>query len=519
MLHVSAKHKIVGVPYIEAIRNLYPDAETVTHAGNNILLLPHNTASTMLLRKLELDCPSPIISQYDWEGGTPYDVQRRTAEMLTLNKHAYVLNGMGTGKTKSALWAWRWNRRNGLAKKLLVIAPLSTLNFTWAREIFNTLPGIKCAVLTGTRGRRLQRLADPEPEVYIINHDGIKILEEDLIKRDDIDTVVYDELAVFRNPTAERTKCARRIAARMEWVWGMTGSPTPQSPVDAWGQASIITPETSPKHFTRFRDEVMIKINQFKFVPKKDALDRVFKLMQPAVRYTLDDVLELPELIERTIDVEMGKVQAKVYTAMEKEAYVQVKSSEITAMNAGAVLNKLLQISTGWVYTRDGSTVPLDNDIRLDTLVDLIEASDRKVIVFVPFKHAVAGIAEKLTRVGIEHRVVTGDTPHGQRSEIFKLFQTTGELKALVAHPQCMAHGLTLTAADTIIWFAPITSLEIFEQANARIRRIGQKHKQQVLMMQATKAERHIYTKLRQKQGVQNALLTMFEDGTEATPL
>ena len=301
----------------------------------------------------------------------------------------------------------------------------------------------------------------------------------------------------------------------MKWVWGMTGSPTPGSPVDAWSQCTVVTPHTVPKYFNGFRDSVMHKVSAFKWVPKLGALDQVLAVMQPAVRFTLDEVVELPELVERTIDIEMGPKQAKVYKAMEDHAYAAIASQEITAMNAGAVLSKLLQISTGYVYTREKEVIPLDNEARLEALVDAIDATDQKVIVFVPFVHALAGITERLTREGYDTRQVSGATPRGERDTIFNLFQNTDQIKVIAAHPQCMSHGLTLTNASTIIWFAPTTSLEIFEQANARIRRVGQKHKQQVLMFQATKAERQMYSRLRAKQKVQNLLLEMFQDATE----
>jgi SNF2 family DNA or RNA helicase len=236
--------------------------------------------------------------------------------------------------------------------------------------------------------------------------------------------------------------------------------------------------------------------------------------MQPAVRFTLDDVVELPDLIERTVDIDLGTKQAQVYKQMEANAFTAIQNAEITAMNAGAVLNKLLQISTGWVYTREGEVVPLDNETRLEALVDAVLASDNKVIVFVPFKHALAGIRERLTQEGIDVACVSGDTPKGDRDQIFHAFQNTGKYRVIAAHPQCMSHGLTLTAADTIIWFAPTTSLEIFDQANARIRRVGQKHKQLVLMFQSTKAERQMYARLRSKQKVQNLLLDMFAEAS-----
>jgi SNF2 family DNA or RNA helicase len=258
----------------------------------------------------------------------------------------------------------------------------------------------------------------------------------------------------------------------------------------------------------------MVKLSQFKWVPKRDALDRVLEVMQPAVRFTLDDVVELPDLVERTVDIEMGPKQAKVYKQMEDHAHTLISNKEITAMNAGAVLSKLLQISTGYVYTRDREIVSLDNDERLTALVDAVNSTDRKVIVFVPFVHALDAISKRLTSEGYDVRVVSGATSKTDRETAFNLFQNTESVKVLVAHPQCMAHGLTLTAADTIIWFAPIPNLEIFEQANARIRRIGQKHKQQILMFSATKAEQKMYAKLRAKQRVQNMLLDMFAEAS-----
>ena len=514
-VHISSAHGVVGVPVRGDLTTLFPEAKQVTLNGNPLIVIEHGVVETTLLRNMGYDVPAPVLTRYDFEGGTPFDVQKKTAAMLTMNPRAYVLNGMGTGKTKASLWSWRYLNREGLARKLLVVAPLSTLNFTWAREVFNTLPGIRTQVLHGTKAKRLAKLADTDADIYIINHDGLAVIADELAKRADIDSVILDELAVYRNGTATRTKVTRKVTARMKWVWGMTGSPTPNSPTDAWSQCSIITPHTIPKYFNRFRDEVMYKITQFKWAPKDGALDRVFDVMQPAVRFTLDDVVELPDLVERTIDIELGDKQAKVYKQMEEHAFSAIANREITAMNAGAVLNKLLQISTGYVYTREGEVVTLDNDERLEALVDAVNSTDRKVLVFVPFVHALEGIRQRLTSEGYDVRAISGDTPRGERDETFQLFQNTNKVRIIVAHPQTMAHGLTLTAADTIIWFAPTTSLEIFEQANARIRRVGQKHKQQVLMFQATKAERQIYAKLRSKQKVQNTLLDMFAEASQ----
>jgi SNF2 family DNA or RNA helicase len=521
-VQLSAKHKVVGVPINESVRNLFPSAKELVFDGKPYLVVPHAPIETFMLRKLGYDVPAPILSQYSWPhplDQEPFEAQRKTAALFTVSNRAYALNGMGTGKTRAALWAWDYLRGNGLCGKLLVVAPLSTLSFTWAREVFATLPHRKCVVLHGTRARRLEKLADPDAEIFLINHDGVKVLYDALMAMDDLDCVVLDELAVYRNPSAERTKAIRKIShTKMKWVWGMTGAPIPNSPTDAWAQASIVTPHTVPKTFGRFRDELMLKVAQFKWVPKSDAVDRAFAALQPAVRFTLDDVTELPEAVglnpPRMIDVELGPNQAKIYKALADSCYAAVQSQEITAANAGACMMKLLQVAAGWVYTRDGKTVSLDNSKRIEALLDAINGTDRKVLVFASFKHALAGISEALKGEGIEHAVVSGDTSEGNRAQTFNLFQNTDKYRVLLAHPQCLAHGITLTAADTVIWFGPVTSLEIYDQANHRIRRVGQKHKQLFLHLQSTPVEKHIYTLLSNKQRVQDSLLELFEAAT-----
>jgi SNF2 family DNA or RNA helicase len=511
---VSAKHKTLGVPHTEAVKNLFPAAPTMEFNGQPHLLIPHEAAASYLLKKLGFAAPPPIMSQYSWTGSrVPFEVQKKTCAMITTNQRSYVLNGMGTGKSAAALWAFDFLANSGLVKKLLIVAPLSTLTFTWAAEIFKTTPHLKYAVLHGTKAKRLERLAE-DVHVYIVNHDGVKVIAEELERRADIDMLVLDELAVYRNKS-DRTRVMKKLAARMMWVVGMTGAPIPNSPTDAYYQAQIITPHTVPRYFGHFRDALMTRVSQFKFVPKPDAVEKAYAALQPAVRYTLDDVVELPDCVERTVDVEMGTLQAKTYRTIAAALPAAVRDKQITAVNAGAIMSKLLQISTGWVYTSAGDTVPLDNEKRIEALVDAVLATDHKVLVFVPFKHALAGISAALTKEGIEHATVSGDTPSNERAAIFSLFQNTNKYHCIAAHPQCLAHGITLTSADTIVWFAPVTSLEIYDQANARIRRVGQKHKQLYLHLQSTPVEKKIYTMLRAKQRVQEKLLELFEQASE----
>ncbi len=518
-MFVSTKHKTIGVPAAPGLVNLFPKSKVVEFQGTPTLLLSHDPHTTFVLRQHGLEVPAPVLTQYAFpaaDGKPVFDVQRHTVAMMTTTARSYVLNGMGTGKTRCALWAFDYLKGNKLAKKMLVVAPLSTLKFTWAAEVLRTLPHLKVGVLHGTRQRRVDTLADPSYDIYVINHDGLRVVMDELSTRPDIDCLCIDELAVYRNGSSDRSKDMLKYAQRMSWVWGMTGSPTPREPTDAWSQCRIVNPHPAvPRYFKRFREATMNKVTNFKWEPKDNALDYVHSMMQPAVRFSLDDVTELPELVERTVKIELSKKQEGAYTRLRDHALALVDQHTITAVNAGAVLNKMMQVWAGWGYTAAGDPVRRENEKRIDALVDTILSAANKVLVFVPYKHAMHGVAEALRKEGFDIAVVSGDTPAKQRGETFHLFQNTNRYRVIVAHPQCLAHGITLTAADTIVWFAPTMDLEIFSQANARIRRVGQKHKQLILYFASTPVELKAYRMLRKKENLQTKLLQMFADSTE----
>lgn len=508
---VSRANRAVLVPRTTRTIALFPERHKITHLDQDFLVVPHDLHSTICLRHLDYQVPNPMLLYYDWRGGTPFAVQRATCDLMTTAARCYVLNSMGTGKTKAALWAWDYLRNAGVAGKLLVVATLSTLNFVWAAEAFATVPHRKVAVLHGSKKKRLEAL-NSDAEIYVINHDGLKTIHTELSLRTDIDTLCLDELAVYRN-NSDRSKAMRKFAERFKVVWGMTGRPMPNEPTDVWGLAKVVTPHTVPKFFRQAQEMLMRKVNDYKWVPRDNAIEAAFKMLQPSVRYSLDAVVELPEVVSRTIDVPMSDTQKKVYKKMADLFQADVGKDTITAVNAAVAMGKLLQVSGGWVYAGD-TVVPVDSGPRQATTVDLIEENERKLLLFVPYIHAINGLSPVLEAAGIEHCVVHGGVSQNERSRLFNLFQNTDKYKVLLAHPACLAHGLTLTAADTIIWYMPITSLDIYDQANARITRVGQKHKQKVIHLQSTPVERKIYSLLRQKSNVQDALLTMLSNAT-----
>lgn len=498
---------LIRLPESRDLVSLLPHARR----ENGELLVPHGPNEVKLLRKLGITVPSSL-ANYDWCGWQPFRIQAVTVEMLVDNPRAYVLSSMGTGKTKCVLWAYDHLKRAGLVKRMLVVAPLSTLRFVWGNEILMTCPQHKFTVLHGSREKRLRELRKPY-DIYIVNHDGFEIIRHDILARKDIDVIVFDELAAYRNKT-DRTKYAIEGSQGKPYVWGLTGAPTPNAPTDVYWQAKLVTPATVPRRFTWFRDELMIRVNQFKWVAKRGAVSKALDVLTPSVRFTLDDVMELPEFISRNIEVEMSADQRKVYKDILNSAVAMVEKRMITAANAGAVMSKLLQISLGWVYGKERHVFNLNAEPRKAALLDLCRAAEHKTLVYVPYKHALGGLAEYLTKRGRDVAVVSGDTSPGERGTIFNAFQSTGRYTDLLAHPGCVAHGLTLTAADTVIWYGPTTSSETYEQANARIRRVGQQHRQLFLHLQSTPVERKLYQLLIHKVRVQDRLLELIEEAS-----
>ena len=292
---ISKLHKTVALPRTDDLAAVFAHAKAFTYRNNTWLAMPHGLDETMALRNMGYDLPAPISVYYDWPGpNTPFAVQKKTCDMMTTNKRGYVLNGLGTGKTCAALWAWDWLNKAGDARKLLVVSTVSTLVRTWRKEIFMVLPEHKCAVLSGTKEKRLRLLSDKSNDIYIINHDGLLTIMKELMQRKDIDCMCIDELAVYRNGKALRTQHCRTVAENMKWVWGMTGGPTPNEPTDVWAQARIITPHTVPKYFGRFREELMYKATPFQFKPKTGAIDKAFAALQLLNAESLQRNCELP---------------------------------------------------------------------------------------------------------------------------------------------------------------------------------------------------------------------------------
>jgi len=292
----------------------------------------------------------------------------------------------------------------------------------------------------------------------------------------------------------------------------MTGTPAAQSPVDAYGLAKLVNPKMVPRFFGAFREMVMYKVTQFKWQPKPNAVDTVFNCLQPAIRFTKEQCMDLPELVYTKREVELTAQQKKYYKELKDEMVSVAAGEQITAANAAVGMNKLLQVSCGAVYTDSGETVEFDIKNRYKVLREVIDESSQKVLIFVPFKHVIDMLVEKLNKDGITNAIIRGDVSAAKRTDIFKRFQNDPDPRVLVIQPQAAAHGVTLTAANTIVWWGPVSSLETYAQANARVHRSGQKHPCSVIQLQGSPVEKRMYALLDGRIDIHTKIIDLYNE-------
>jgi SNF2 family DNA or RNA helicase len=449
------------------------------------------------LAKLNIkNVPSTITRDYDWPGQfKPFEHQKQTASFLTLRKRAFCFNEQGTGKTAAVIWAADYLMKLGLVRRVLIICPLSIMKSAWQNDLFRFAVHRSCDIAYGKREQR-KAIINGEAEFVIINFDGLDIVKEE-VANGGFDLIVADEASAYKNMQTARWKTLKSVLTPDTWLWMLTGTPAAQSPVDAYGIAKLVNPDGVPKFFGQFRDKVMEKVGQFRWVPRPNAEITVHNALQPAIRFEKAQCLDLPEVTYTERDAPLTPQQDKFYKLLKQQMMINAGGEEVTSVNAAVNLNKLLQISGGAVYADNKEVVEFDVSNRLKVVQEVIEESSNKVLVFVPFTHTIELLMSHLKGAGITCDVISGQVTVNRRNDVIQRFQTEKEPRVLIIQPQAASHGLTLTAADTIIWYAPVTSVETYLQANARINRPGQKNAMTIVHIKGSEVESRLYRMLR----------------------
>ena len=384
------------------------------------------------------------------------------------------------------------------------------MDSAWRNDLFDFAPHRTVAVAHGEAKKR-KSIIEQNTDYVIINYDGVEIVSES-IKNGGFDLIIVDEATHYKNAQTRRWKTLNKILRDNTWLWMMTGTPAAQSPVDAYGLAKMVNPTAVPRYGSTFRDMVMTKITNFKWIPKANATNTVHRVLQPAIRFTKDECLDLPSMTYVKRAVELTRQQKKYYEQLRKKLILDITGEQVTAVNAAVGMNKLLQISAGAVYTDNGETLEFDIKHRYKVLKEVIDESSQKVLVFIPFRHAISILTDKLRSDGISTEVIQGNVGASARTNIFKQFQEAPNPRVLVIQPASAAHGVTLTAANTVVWWSPVSSLETYAQANARVHRSGQKHKCTVVQLQGSDAEKHVYRLLDSRINIHTKITDLYKE-------
>lgn len=493
-----------------------------------------NYENAQTLASLEVASVSPMLRKgdYEWTGKlTPFKHQYTIAAFLSINKRAFCLADMGTGKTLSTLHAINYLYQLGKIKKVLVVCPLSVMRDAWSHTIDILDSPLTCEILYSPyKQKRIDLINNTQAQIHIINPDGVEVISNELAKQK-YDLIVIDELTTYKTHKTKRWNFLNSLTENCEYVWGITGTPVPNSPFEAYGQIKIVNPANlAGIGFSRFREDVNYSLNQrflnsasvdrSEFNTSETSLEIVSNSLKPAIRVKKEDCLDLPDLVNTYLHCPLSPEQQKIVNQLRETGFASLSNGErIDAVNGAATVQKIIQACCGAVYDRNKEFVALNNKERIKETIRLIgeakaertEKNKGKTLVFVPFKSVLDILYNELSKV-YKVAKINSDVREKERADIFNRLQNTDDLDAILAIPTTMSHGITATSASLIIWYAPIHSCETYIQACNRINRAGQTQKMTIAHLYGADIEARIYRSLERKQLNLNTLLGFYTD-------
>lgn len=503
------------------------------HVDGRYIAVPATLQNLQIMRLLGFPVIRPL-DGYDWPRHRkviphPFFGQTETANFFAVHPRACCLSDMGAGKTMSALWAADAVMRDYAARgervRTIVAAPLSTLQSVWMDALDTHFMGRrKGVILHGSEQQRIEALKE-DADFYLVNHDGIKVgakyiatrprrpprieltgFASELQARSDIRIAIIDEVGAFRDHRTNRSRTAKLILASRDHFWSLTGTPTPNGPVDAYGIGKLLNNCHGETH-TSFKRRTMLQISQFKWKPKTGAHEEAMKLMSPYIRFSVD--VGVPLSIQNR-DVGLSSEQRRLLRELKDELLLEFGRDKVKAVNSAALRTKLLQICCGAVYDEGHEAHYIDVKPRISVLEEIIELNG-KVLVFAPFTSAVNLLNSVLKNFSRE--VITGDTAVAERTRIMRAFQNEDDPRVIIANAEPISRGQTLTAACVVVWWGPVDKCETYMQANYRIYRPGQTRPCTVVNLCASPIEKETYRRLAEQESMQGLLLKLVEMG------
>jgi superfamily II DNA or RNA helicase len=431
---------------------------------------------------------------------------------LLFRRNGCVFASGNTGKTLSTLWAADYLMQQKQVRRCLIVCPLSIMHSAWVRDLNHSIIHRSAIIAHHSSADRRREMVRGDYEFVIINYDGLALVVDDILADGRFDLIVADECTAVKTATTKRWRALHRLIQPNTVLWMMTGTPAAQSPLDAYGLAKMVSPENVPRFYGAWRDVVMRQATTYKWVPKPNASKLVYNALQPAIRHTKEQCLDLPPVLTETRLVPLTPQQTKYYKLIKEKMVADAAGETISAVNAAASVNKLLQISAGAAYTDNHEVIEFDCSNRLRVLKEILDETERKVIVFAPYRHSIDTIAAYLDKEGYTHDAIHGDVSVTKRAAIVDKFQKDPDPRLLVLQPQAASHGITLTAADTVVYWSPVSSVELYKQGIARADRIGQTSKcVTVVHIEGAPVEKRLYDVLSRRIEDNNTFISMYK--------
>jgi SNF2 family DNA or RNA helicase len=402
---------------------------------------------------------------------------------ITLPNVALLME-MGTGKSLTALAIAGRRYLDGQIKKLLIVCPTSIM-FVWHDEFekFANFP-YSLLVLDGPVQKRIERLQEFKGEglqVAVINYESVWRMEDEL-RRWEPDMIISDESQRIKTPSAQQSKAMHRLGKIAKYRMILTGTPVTQGPLDFFSQYKFLDPTIFGNSFYAFRARyaVMGGYENRQVVRYQNLPELIEKAHSIAFRVTKAEALDLPEQIDQIRYCELEPKATRIYEQMRRECIAELENEKVvTAANVLSKLLRLQQITGGFLGDGEGGVQKVSNaklDVLREILEDIVIDNGKKVVIFARFRPEIAAIEKLLTDMALHYGTITGDTPMKERGEKVHAFQTGASINVFVAQLQTAGLGITLSAADTAVFYSLDFSFANYDQARARLHRIGQKN-------------------------------------------
>jgi hypothetical protein len=510
-------------------------AALVAVSANGYCAVERTYSNILKLEALDLDTPDPM-EDYEWPcqpGAEPFITQKQVSSFMVRNPRSFVVSDLRTGKTRASLWAADWLMSTAARQlRCLVLSDINALEGTWANEITTHFLGRRSfEMLHHAQAEKRLVALDREADFYLCNPDGLRMgrpkrvvekTPEGKIKRvyhsepsgfyaallaKKFDIIIFDEATTYRETGTETFKCALQLSKMASFVYLLTGTPTPNGPLDAFGLKHLAHP-TYKLNFKTWRDMTTDADGPFRRKPRPEAVTLVDELLQPSIRIIQDQCFTPTTLGVLDLMAPLSSEQKAAMSELKTELSFMVEEGEVNAVNQAALRSKLIQISCGAVYDQEHKSHLIPAPQRLAMLRQLVAEIPGKIIVFAPLTSVLRLLQ---TSLGETCTLIDNSFSKQRKLRLLRDWQTSPTSRVLLSHPGPVARGIDLSMANTIIWYAPIDRTEYFIQANERINGINQTRARYIIRMYGCEIERKIYERLESNQALQGLILQLKE--------